>query len=161
MEEILYSFDPRHTDPEDGYWPTADVVMDGEGNLYGTCHFGGIRHNGTVFKLSPSGVETVIHSFDGRKDGGNPYADVLLKNGKLYSTTFTGDPYPQGGTVWEMTRSGKETVLHKFPFNNGTDGFGSDASVVMDKAGNLYGTTYYGGSGGGNYGYGTVYKVTP
>ena len=160
-EEVLYHFDPPHTDPRDGRWPIANLVMDEGGNLYGTCHNGGYHNNGAVFKLTPTGIETAIHGFVGRTEGFGPYSDVLLKNGKLYSTNFSGNPYPQGGTVWEMTRSGETTVLYTFPFNNGIDGFGPLGGVAMDKQGNLYGTTFYGGTGGGQYGYGTVYKLTP
>jgi uncharacterized repeat protein (TIGR03803 family) len=161
-EEVLYHFIRQHgVRPEDGEWPTAGMVMDEEGNLYGTCHDGGYHDWCTVFKLSPSGNETDIFSFNGKNAGGAAYSDLLLKNGKLYGTTFTGTSYPQGGAVWGMTRSGKLTLLYKFPFNNGTDGFAPLGGVVMDKQGSLYGTTYYGGSGGGQYGYGTVYKLTP
>jgi hypothetical protein len=165
-ETVLHIF---HADGG-GALPTANVVMDNAGNLYGPCHFGGFYGNGTVFKLTPSGpyalapsgTYKVIHVF--RKV--QPYNNTTLYKGDLYSTTAGGLPGPKGGTVWKMTRSGKQTILHKFPYNKGTDGFESLTGVVLDGRGNVYGTTFYGGgtacqSDGETMGCGVVFKVTP
>jgi len=113
---------------------------------------------GTVFKLDPSGEETVLHSFT-YSDGAFPDAGLIRdKAGNLYGTTSGGDLVCglQGcGTVFKVDPSGHETVLHSF--TNSPDGAGPYAGLVMDKAGNLYGTTLNGGA----CGYGTVFKLDP
>jgi uncharacterized repeat protein (TIGR03803 family) len=163
-ETVLYSFNPDHT--KDGAQPDGNVVMDRKGNLYGNCHTGSRGSSGgTVFKLTPSGTEKVIYRFDDshQQDGINPYATVVLdKKDNLYSTTNTGGAY-NGGTVWKMTPSGKETVL--WSLGNGTDGSWTTSGAALDAEGNIYGMTIFGGTGsctdGTQTGCGTVFKVTP
>jgi uncharacterized repeat protein (TIGR03803 family) len=113
---------------------------------------GGANGYGTVFKITPTGTETVLHSFanDGT-DGFNPYAGLVLdKTGNLYGTTNLGGVNGLG-TAFKITPTGTETVLHSFA-NDGTDGFYPFAGLVLGKKGILYGTTYEGGS----FGHGTV-----
>jgi uncharacterized repeat protein (TIGR03803 family) len=161
-EKDLYSFVPPPSG-EDGDYPDANVAIDGEGNLYGTCHFEGAYGHGTVFKLTPSGTETILHAFKDKKDGSEPYSNTLMdKKGNLFSVTAFGGLY-KGGTVWRMTPSGKEMVFHAFA-NDGKDGYWPLTGVVLDKEGNIYGTTFYGGQTtcrlNGSQGCGTVYKIT-
>jgi len=151
-ETVLHSF---NADGVDGVNPYGGLIFDKAGNLYGTTYGGGKFGYGTVFKLSPSGGETVLHSFnaDGT-DGINPYGGMVLgKKGNLYGTTYQGGTNGYG-TVFKLTPSGTETVLHSFAK---TDGAHPYAGVVLDKNGALYGTTV----DGGDFGYGTVFKVVP
>jgi uncharacterized repeat protein (TIGR03803 family) len=150
-ETVIYSFS---TFPY-GANPYAPLVRDAEGNLYGTTNQGGLADVGLVFRLSPSGKETVLHNFMGGSDGANPYSGVLLTaSGNLYGTTYQGGA-SNAGVVYEISPSGKETVLYSF--TGGADGGNPYAGVIADSAGNLYGTTYNGGAAG----YGTAYKLTP
>jgi uncharacterized repeat protein (TIGR03803 family) len=149
---ILYTF----TGGTDGSYPTAGVVLDKEGNLYGTTIYGGASNFGTVFKVAPSGTETVLHSFDSNgEDGFWPTGNVALdKKGNVYGTTTFGGQLGVG-TVFEVTASGTESIFHSFAA--GADGFHPVAGLVFDKKGNLYGTTEYGGSSD----FGTVFELTP
>ena len=154
-ENILYSFGGQSGD---GDYPLSTLVKDKKGNLYGTTWGGGANGTGTVFKLSPSGTETVLHSFCTSlyacPDGANPESGVILDTaGNLYGTTSLGGPYG-AGTVYQVTPSGTETLLYSF--TGGADGARPYAGVVLDKAGNLYGTT----TGGGANGAGTVFQLT-
>ncbi len=153
-ETVLHQF----TGDPDGDYPFG-LIQDAKGNLYGATAVGGTTGVfGTVFKVSKSGKETVLHSFTGASsDGAFPYlAGVLMDTkGDLYGDTFEGGKYPSsGGVVYKLGKNGTLTVLHSF--GNGTDGFEPYGTPVMDKQGNLYGTTYRGGSSG----YGTVWKVS-
>jgi uncharacterized repeat protein (TIGR03803 family) len=158
-ETILHSFDRCETD---GFWPNPGLVRDAEGNIYGTTSAGGAYSYGTVFKVTPSGTETILHSFDPNgTDGWVPAAGLVIdKKGNLYGTTVNGGAY-NGGTVFKLTPSGKETIL--WSFGNGTDGSHPYAGLVFDKKRNLYGTTEEGGVYSCPYGYtcGTVFKLTP
>lgn len=154
-ETVLHSFSGP-----DGAVPLAGLVMDWDGNLYGTTAFGGSSFmdnvidsgNGTVFKVDTQGNETVLHSFMNVPDGVEPSAGLIMDwYGNLYGTT-TGGGASGGGTVFEVDRSGNETVLHSFSGPDGADPFGS---LVMDRDGNLYGTT----AGGGSSTWGTVFKL--
>ena len=159
-ETVLHSFNNNGTD---GYTPLAGLIFDAVGNLYGTTWHGGAYGypGGTVFELTPTAgggwTETVLHSFNGT-DGSNPYAGLIFDvAGNLYGTTSNGGDYGLG-TVFELTPAAgggwTEQVLHSF---NGTDGNGPIAGLIFDKNGDLYGTT----AGGGNYGHGTVFELTP
>ncbi|HEX4077654.1 MAG TPA: choice-of-anchor tandem repeat GloVer-containing protein [Rhizomicrobium sp.] len=154
----------------DGANPYAGLVADKAGNLYGTTQGGGTCNNdegfGTVYKLAPDGGETVLYAFGGGSDGLAPASNLILeKNDRLYGTTeFGGNMASCGGngcgTVFEVTPKRKEAVL--YAFQGGSDGDGPYGDVIMDKAGNLYGTTLQGG-GTGCYGdgCGTVFKIAP
>jgi uncharacterized repeat protein (TIGR03803 family) len=146
---VIYTF----TGGSDGANPFAGFAIDGLGNLYGTASYGGTSGDGVVFKLSTSGQETVLHDFTGGTDGANPEASLIMdKSGNLYGTTYSGG-VSKAGTVFMVTRGGKEKVLHSFA--GGADGASPVAGLTMDNAGNLYGTTTAGGSSGN----GTVFKL--
>jgi uncharacterized repeat protein (TIGR03803 family) len=154
---ILYSF-CAESDCADGRYPFAGLVRFTNGDLYGTTFFGGATDHGMVFKITPSGTVTTLHSFNGI-DGNGPYfgALFLADNGDFYGTTNEGGALG-GGTVFQMTPSGTLTNLHTF---RGGDGFNPQAGVVQGPDGNFYGTTSYGGAIGCNIGCGTVFKITP
>ncbi len=159
VEKVLYSF----TGGTDGGDPTGGLLLDAAGNLYGTTNFGGSFGLGTVFELTSSG-ETVLHSFaGGPSDGAAPYAGVIMDNrGNLYGTTLEGGSSSNCsngcGTVFELTPNGRgawtETVLYSF--TGGADGVEPYGGLLLDAAGNLYGTAVGGGSG-----FGTVWRLTP
>jgi len=150
---VLYSFGPYGSG--DGYYPWAGVIMDKAGNLYGTTSGGGAAYSGTVFKLDAFGNETVLHSFTG-PDGAFRQASLIMDSaGNLYGITTWGGAYGYG-TVFKLDTSGNETVLYSFAEARGDGGEPYDyGSLVMDAAGNLYGTTFHGGA----YGVGTVFKL--
>jgi len=150
-ETVLYSF----TGKPDAEYPYAGLVRDSAGNLYGTTINGGATGWGTVFKVNSTGKETVLYSFTGGADGGNPYGTLLGdRAGNLYGTTASGGT-SGSGTVFKVSSSGAETVL--YGFTGGVDGGNPCANLVRDRTGNLYGTTPYGGTSGN----GTVFKVSP
>jgi uncharacterized repeat protein (TIGR03803 family) len=153
-ETVLYSF----TGGADAVHPQAGLVLDAQGNLYGTTVGGGAYGVGTVFKVDPSGAETVLHSFSGSPDGAYPLAGLVLDaQGNLYGTTYRGgnNAYSYGyGTVFKVDTTGNVTVLHAF--SNSPDGVYPQAGLVLDAQGNLYGTT---SAGGAQYNQGTVFKV--
>jgi uncharacterized repeat protein (TIGR03803 family) len=148
---VLYSF----TGGADGYAPFAGLIRDAAGNLYGTTIEGGGSNEGTVFKLDTTGAETVLHSFTGAPlDGKYPNAGLVRDAvGNLYGTTYLGGTSDKG-TVFKVDTTGTETVLHSFA-GGPTDGARPLAALVWDPAGNLYGTTGYGGA----FRSGTVFKV--
>ena len=150
-ETVLYSFGSSSAD---GQGPLAGLIADASGNLYGTTFNGGTSDLGTVFKLTPSGSETILHSFSGfPSDGAYPQAGLIADaSGNFYSTTNQGGA-SNGGTVFEVTPSGTEIVLHSFA--NSPDGLNPFAGLIADASGNLYGTT----AAGGENGNGTVFKL--
>jgi uncharacterized repeat protein (TIGR03803 family) len=171
-EIVLYSFCAQK-DCTDGAGPIAGLTLDQKGNLYGTTAGGGAHYRGVVFRLTPEGKETVLHSFCAQancSDGAIPSAGVVFdQKGNLYGTT-TGGGAHEGGVVFRLTPEGKYSVLYSFcAENNCADGQYPEAGVVFDQKGNLYGTTYSGGAynnydicdNGGGYGCGVVFKLTP
>jgi uncharacterized repeat protein (TIGR03803 family) len=152
-ETVLYSFGSY---TNDGAYPYGGVVLDKTGNLYGTTNIGGTKNRGTVFKVTPAGAETVLYNFTGGSDGCNPDAGVVIgKKNVIYGTTPACGA-SNYGNVFELTPSGTETTLHTFNLD-GTDGVLPYSGLALDKAGDLYGTTYEGGANGA----GAVYKLTP
>jgi uncharacterized repeat protein (TIGR03803 family) len=146
-EKVLHSF----TGGSDGSEPEAPLI-NVSGTLYGTTYSGGPDLAGTVYKITTSGTEKVIYSFKGSpKDGASPAAGLTNVKGTLYGTTLGGGS-AGGGTVFKVTTSGKEKVLHVF---KGSDGSGPSTSL-LDVGGVLYGTTDVGGANG----LGTVFKIT-
>jgi uncharacterized repeat protein (TIGR03803 family) len=143
----LYSF----SGSPDGSVPFAGVIIDKSGTLYGTTEGGGTSSDGTVYKFS-KGTETVLHSFAG-SDGAAPFAEVVMdKSGTLYGTTLSGGS-SSVGTVFALDSSGTLTTLYSF--TGGADGSEPFSGLILDKKGNLYGTTEVGGSSG----LGTVFKL--
>ena len=113
---------------------------------------------GVVFEVDSTGKESVLYSFTGRADGEAPLAGLVRDStGHLYGTTFAGGA-SNAGTVFKLNKAGKETVLYSFM--DGADGAGPEAGLIRDSAGNLYGTTAYGGGGTAcSGGCGTVFKL--
>jgi uncharacterized repeat protein (TIGR03803 family) len=141
-ETVLYTF----TGGVDGGTPACALVQDPAGNLYGTTLGGGAYGEGTVFEVDTTGNETVLHSFTGGADGYYPSTGSLLRDAarNLYGITQSGGDYGQG-TVFKVDTAGNETVLYSF--TGGADGDGPTGGLIADAAGNLYGTTYWGGTG--------------
>jgi uncharacterized repeat protein (TIGR03803 family) len=161
-ESLLHTF----TGGDDGGEPWGGVILDSAGNVYGTTYGGGAnQYYGVVFKLSPNSNDTwrlsVLHSFDST-DGQWPEAGVVMDaKGNLYGTTFEGGANSGvGGVVFELSKQTgggwMETVLHSF-FGTTSDGEYPSCTLVVDSAGNVYGTTQYDGPNG----YGTVFEITP
>ncbi len=173
-ESILWSFHGG----TDGAFPTADLIMDKSGNLYGTTQQGGpyasaSNPGGAVFELTPPSTtggkwtESVLWSFGNGTDGRFPYAGLITdSSGNLYGTTTYGGTYGQDtggyGTAFELTppstdgEAWTESVL--WNFGNGKDGQNPYANLIMDSNGNLYSTTSAGGQFGNG---GTVFELTP
>jgi uncharacterized repeat protein (TIGR03803 family) len=151
-ETVLHTFNGT-----DGKHPSSTLVQDPAGNFYGTTDDGGSSDDGVVFKLDSIGNENVIHSFSGT-DGRRPIAGLARDSaGNFYGTTFAGGSTSCDGgcgVVFKIDSSGVETTLHQF---NGSDGENPYAGVILDSAGNLYGTTTV----GGRQRYGDVYKLDP
>lgn len=151
---VLYSFDGK----PDGANPESSLIMDSAGNLYGTTFAGGASGLGTVFEVSTSGTETVLHSFTGKPDGEQPEAGLAMDAaGNLYGTTSLGGTHGNG-TAFELAKNGgtwTESVL--FDFSQNATGKIVVAGVTLDAAGNLYGAT----SAGGTYGQGAVFELKP
>ena len=156
-ETVLYSF----TGGADGAYPQTGVIRDPAGNLYGTTFGGGTASGtagaGVVYKVDTAGQETVLYTFTGEADGGNPHAGVIRDSaGNLYGTTVAGGAASktglQEGVVYKVDPAGHETVLYSF--TGLADGGVPEAGVIRDSAGNLYGTASYGGRGCG-----VVYKL--
>jgi uncharacterized repeat protein (TIGR03803 family) len=162
-ETALYSFNGGEEGP-DGAFPLGSLVMDSAGNVYGTTEIGGTHGAGTVFAVSPAGIETVLYNFTRGADGGVPVAGLVRDEaGNLYGTTSGGGAHGVG-TVFKLSPSGAETVLYSFA--GAPDGASPEAGLVRDKAGNFYGTTYHGGTGkcrhiGVGLGCGTVFRLSP
>ena len=167
-ETVLHSFGNPAT--QDGASPYGGLILDSDGNLYGTTAGGGIHGGGTVFELSPNGsggwTEAVLHSFGGGTDGAGPLAGMIFDAaGNLYGTTANGGIHPCNsdgcGTVFELLPNGSggwtETVLHSFGNPATQDGSFPFAGLIFDAAGNLYGTT----AGGGIHGFGTAFQLSP
>ncbi len=161
----IYTFQGK----SDGAAPYSRVVFGPDGLLYGTTSSGGAENFGTVFSLRPPATackaalcpwtETVLYSFTGGADGGDPeYGDLAFdKAGNIYGTAYLGGN-SGNGVVFKLTPSGSgwtQSVLWRF--SGGSDGAGPLSGIIFDNAGNLYGTTSYGSS---SY-LGTVYELSP
>lgn len=160
-ETILHTFTGGS---DDGAYPRAGLVFDGANNLYGTTFNGGPENSGTVFELSPSTngqwSVTILHGFTGGSDGGSPDAGLTFDSvGNLYGASTAGGA--GAGVVFELAPGANgqwsETVLHAFD-GGPADGDFPYARLIFDSAGNLYGTTVYGGS---DLEYGVIFKLTP
>ena len=151
-ETVLYSF----TGGADGAFPEAALIRDNADNLYGTTTQGGSDNIGVVFKVDPSGTETVLHSFTGGADGVIPTGGLLRdKAGNLYGTTSQGGT-SNDGVLFKINPRGKETILHTFTGSTKDGKYPSYTSLLMDALGNLYGVTEEGGSADG----GILYKLS-
>jgi uncharacterized repeat protein (TIGR03803 family) len=138
----------------DGQLPLSGLVQGKDGNFYGTTGSGGSTGYGTVFKVTPAGVETILWNFGTGMDGFFPQAGLIQgSDGNFYGTTSLGGTNGRG-TVYKVTPNGTETVLWNFDFVTGTEPMGS---LTQGIDGNFYGTV----AGGGSIGGGTVFKITP
>jgi uncharacterized repeat protein (TIGR03803 family) len=153
---VLYKFSGS-----DGLDPSANLIMDNQGNLYGTTEGGGAFDEGAVFMLAPpygKHSETVLYSFKGGTDGVSPSGSLLMDNqGDIYLTAAAGGAHGFGG-IYELSPpygQNSETVLYNF--GDGKDGGYPHCNLIMDNAGNLYGTT----AGGGLNDHGIVFKMAP
>jgi hypothetical protein len=169
-EKVLYSFCSQ-SGCTDGAYPQDRLILDKEGNLYGTTNVGGLQGGcntsgfggygcGVVFKLThgtKGWKESVLYTFNGTSDGGFPYAGVIFdKDGNIYGTT-NGEG-AGAGTVYQLkkqTKGWKEQTLYSF--TGGADGGYPIAPLAIDASGNLYGTA----EGGGVDFYGTVFELKP
>jgi len=148
----------------DGNNPQAGLILATDGNFYGTTANGGTSNNcgygcGTVFKMTPSGSLTTLHSFN-LKDGQTVIAGLVEgTDGNFYGTNMGGGTGAgNAGTVFKITPSGTLTTLYNFCSQTGcTDGYQPRAALAQGSDGNFYGTT----SGGGTYGKGTIFTITP
>ena len=157
--DVILSFEE-----DEGEYADTDLETDSAGNIYGTTVLGGDFGSGTVFQLSPTPngwVHTVLYSFTGGADGGEPYKGVTIdREGNLYGTAVTGGSGScEGGcgVAYKLTNSGgnwTQTVIHAF--TGGDDGSGPGARLTVDRGGNIYGMAPTGGANG----LGTIYKIS-
>jgi len=150
----LYSFTGGH----DGTFPEATLVQAGDGNLYGTTYQGGISNfitgYGAVFRITTNGLLTPLHSFTNGDDGAYPVAGLVqARDGNLYGITEVGGTNNYGA-IFRLTTNGAFTPLYSF--TGGGDGAYPEAALVQANDGNLYGTTYEGGTNG----YGAIFRIT-
>jgi uncharacterized repeat protein (TIGR03803 family) len=158
-ETVLYKFSGN----PDGYYPIGPLVKDTAGNFYGATQLGGTSGLGTVFRVDKKGKETVRYSFTGASDGCAPAGGVIFDAaGNLYGVAFQGGVgfcNSGYGVVYKLDTAGKQTVLHSFDVS---DGAYPSSVLLLDSAGNFYGTTQAGGNsiecGGGC---GTVFELSP
>jgi uncharacterized repeat protein (TIGR03803 family) len=149
----LYSFCAQ-SKCADGAIPYAGLVLGTDGNFYGTTESGGARGDGSIFKITPRGALTTLHSFN-INDGANPYAALIqATDGNFYGTAESGGTNLLG-TVFRITSQGALSTLHSF---DSTDGSSPESALIRAADGNFYGTTYNGGSADS---YGTVFTMTP
>lgn len=138
----------------DGATPHGELIRATDGNFYGLTSGGGTNTYGTIFRLSPDGVYTVLRHLSYATDGTNPRGHLVqAKDGNFYGMTYGGGPNGTG-TIFRITPAGTFTVIKSF--NKTTDGGNSYGSLTEGKDGLLYGMTYSGGS----FGYGTIFKIT-
>jgi uncharacterized repeat protein (TIGR03803 family) len=158
--DVIFSFEE-----DNGEYADTDLETDNAGNIYGTTVLGGEFGGGTVFQLRPTSngwEHTVLYSFTGGADGGEPYKGVTIdRKGNLYGTAVTGGSGGcEGGcgVVYKLSKSGgtwNQTIIHAF--TGGDDGSGPGARVTVDRSGTVYGMTPTGGANG----VGTIYKIRP
>jgi uncharacterized repeat protein (TIGR03803 family) len=160
-EQPIYLFTGLgFTGGADGVNPTAGVIFDKVGNLYGTTSYGGSKNVGAVYQLKPDGSggwkESVIYTFLDGTDGGHPGGLIIDAAGNLYGTTSGHNTF---GSVYKLSpgADGKWTFTVLYDFLNGADGGSPSGSLVRDPAGDLFGTAEFGGSAG----LGVVYEITP
>ena len=167
-ERVLYSFVGRSGNHADGKYPNASL-LDLGGTFYGTTYKGGNRDRGAVFKITSSGSEAVLHSFQGgARDGAFPRGGLVDIDGTLYGTATAGEigqckgcgDHEHFGAIFKITTAGKESVLYKFK------GYPSDGANpsgdLLNVNGTLYGVTETGGAGCSvTHGCGTIFSLTP
>jgi uncharacterized repeat protein (TIGR03803 family) len=159
---VLYSFGTTSTD---GCYSVASPISASDGNLYGTTNLGGTSGDGTVYRITPSGQETVIYNFDGTH-GSQPWGPLVEgTDGNFYGTTLAGGT-ANAGVIFKVTPAGAISVLHSM--NGTTDGNDVHAGLVQGTDGNFYGVAQNGGetsetlcSQTSNDQCGTLFEITP
>jgi len=161
VEKVLYKF----TGSSDGAYPGGNLALDAAGDLYGTTYGGGTFGWGVVYELSSGSngwVETVLYTFTGTSDGGQPEGGVTFDaNGNLLGTAYVGGS-SGFGTVFKLTPGGSgwtQSVLHSF--TGGSDGAYPGHNLLLDSAGNIYGAAAGGGLTNCISGCGTVFELSP
>lgn len=173
VETVLHSFGSLSAD---GITPTGSLLQASDGNFYGTtqsggtntCSNSGVANScGTVFKLTPAGVETVLHSFGASQSDGIAPQGTLIQgtDGALYGTTASGGRGSCGnffgcGTVFRVALTGQLGIIYEFARSSLTDGYGPSPYLIQATDGNFYGTTGSGGSFGGGLD-GTIFRLSP
>jgi len=156
-EAVLYRF----AGGADGQNPVAGLILDGQGNLYGTSALGAKcpKNCGSVFELSPQGGSwkfTILHTFKGGTDGQYPDGGLLMDSaGSLYGTTISGGASSRGLAFRLANTNGAWKLKKLYSFSGGTDGGDPAGTLVFGSDGSIYGLTLYGGA----YGQGVLYKV--
>jgi uncharacterized repeat protein (TIGR03803 family) len=143
-----------------GINPEAGLIQDPAGNFYGTTNEGGPHAEGTVFELTKTGHQRMLHGFSLAPDGALPDCRLVRdEEGNLYGTTSLGGGSTDFGTVFKIDALGKETILYRFL--GGAQGMHPETGLIRDQDGNLYGTTY--GTAGlfPPFFYGTIFKLDP
>jgi uncharacterized repeat protein (TIGR03803 family) len=146
---LLYSFG---TATKDGTWPTGGLTLGTDGNFYGTTNLGGSSSQGTIFKMTTAGVETILHNFNSATDGAFPFGPPIeASNGDFYGTASGGGK--DEGLVYQITSTGTYTTIFTF---SGTNGAVPIAPPVQGVDGYLYVVA----SVGGGEGCGAVAKIS-
>jgi uncharacterized repeat protein (TIGR03803 family) len=148
-------------DNTDGAYPFGGLILGTDGNFYGQTDLGGASQYGaygTVYKMTPSGKVTTLHSFE-QTDGDNPISNLVQgTDGNFYGTAAYGGLYPNFGTIFKITSSGTFTTLHNF---DSTDGAYLYAGLLQATNGKFYGATFAGGSSSAcTFGCGTVFSLS-
>ena len=157
--QVIHNFGHNN----DAYFPSSGLTLDSAGNLYGECALGGQYGKGLLYELSPgqggTWTEQILHQWGNGTDGIYPYGGLILDSaGNLYGTTSQSGVKGKMGTVFELTPTNSGWVeKNQYYFGINTDGQFPFSGLLMDSAGNLYGTTH----NGGGHGYGIVYELTP
>ena len=164
----LHEFGGADECPPDGAGPWGSLILGSDGNLYGTTRSGGVHDQGTVFRVTPTGVLTILYEFGSiPKDGREPASRLVrLANGGLLGTTRFGGAHESanswGGTAFMLAPDGTYTLLHSFGATEDDPQF-LDSGLTMGTDGNFYGTSVNGGStadrANGTTGFGTVYRL--
>jgi len=142
--EVLHSFTGPTSDGND----PGFILVEPDGTIYGTTVWGGTSYtNGTAFKLSPEGKETILYNFNAAY-GAWPYK-LLAWNGEFYGSTYQGGAH-RAGAIFKLDKTGNEVVLYSFPYHTGGPGLD-----LVDDKGNFYGTTHWSGA----YGAGSIFKM--
>ncbi|WP_162560238.1 choice-of-anchor tandem repeat GloVer-containing protein [Methylotetracoccus oryzae] len=153
----LHDFDSTN----DGKNPWGGLILGKDGNFYGTTAYGGVNNFGTVFKMTPAGAITILHTYTGLDGQATPAPPTQGRDGNLYGTTAYGGT-DSLGSVYKLTPGGNYTTIFSFPRytaqGNYPQGALPYAPLIQGTDGAFYGTTTAGGSGGA--GTGTVFKVT-
>ncbi len=140
-ETVLHAFTGA-----DGAYPTGGLVADDAGNFYGTTGGGGPALCGTVFRIDATGRLTTLYSFSGRPDGNRPLGTLVLERARLYGVTGSGGA-SNFGTVFELAPGSPWTETIMYSFMGEADGDDPIGGLAADGAGNLYGATFCGGNG--------------